>query len=422
MDKTENTSHPYAGFFINRETEFTYDKNLIKISHSHALFSSHEVDSGSKLLLKSLSKQIEKTPPSTVLDAGCGTGVLGIAIKKKVPEADIHLYDRDKLAVSFTELNLAKNGITDFRTEQSLLMFPFTDKRFDLIVSNLPAKAGKEVLSDFIKEAPFYLTGGGIVAAVIVKPLSSFAEDTVTEAGFEILHMEKTSGYSVFHFRCRDSKQIEQHRKKTDQELFESYIRSRGLRFRIGKVDYQIDTATGLPDFDNLGFDTKLAGELIFSIREKLNNDRKILIINPGQGHIPLFCGSMLKNNGIKLYSASNDLLQIKITEHNIASLETAPETVFINSPSVFDTLDRLESSSFDMIILFYESVPGFKGHELLMQKMNMVLKTGGKLIMTLSASEASRFLFYRKGFVNVKGKRNKGTRSVYLKKSADSN
>ena len=130
----------------------------------------------------------------------------------------------------------------------------------------------------------------------------------------------------------------------------------------------------------------------------------------------------MLKNNGIKLYSASNDLLQIKITEHNIASLETAPETVFINSPSVFDTLDRLESSSFDMIILFYESVPGFKGHELLMQKMNMVLKTGGKLIMTLSASEASRFLFYRKGFVNVKGKRNKGTRSVYLKKSADSN
>ena len=57
------------------------------------------------------------------------------------------------------KLNLAKNGITDFRTEQSLLMFPFTDKRFDLIVSNLPAKAGKEVLSDFIKEAPFYLTG-----------------------------------------------------------------------------------------------------------------------------------------------------------------------------------------------------------------------------------------------------------------------
>ncbi len=80
-------------------------------------------------------------------------------------------------------------------------MFPFCGKRFDLIVSNLPAKAGKEVLSDFIQQAPFHLTDKGIAAVVIVKPLAAFAEETLKLNNLEVLETVNTANYSVFVFK-----------------------------------------------------------------------------------------------------------------------------------------------------------------------------------------------------------------------------
>ena len=433
--------YKYADFFINKTTDYHYFGNNLVFHLSHALFSSYEIDSGSKLLLKTLSPFIKNKRPESILDAGCGTGILGTALKKAIPEAELYLYDRDALAVYFTELNLKTNGITEYKTAGSLLMFPFSGRKFDLIISNLPAKAGKEVLSDFIQQAPLHLTEKGTAAVVIVEPLSDFAADTLKDNNLEILETVKTANYSVFIFRYpseiysstdaadHNSDNPEKDNKtlpsvKSDDQLFESYIRIKKQLFSIKDKNFTIDTATGLPDFDNLSFNTKAAGELILSVKDSPAAGIKQLVINPGQGLIPVLLKSLYINAGCassEFLLASNDILQLKITERNLKQL-TSPSgsDIFLNQPTVFDTADSIENGTLDSVVYFYSSVPGFKKHDLIMKRLNKLLKTGGKLFLVSSASEISRFLGGSRGFVNVKGKKNKGTRAVYLKKSAE--
>ena len=443
MDNIELCPHiydnyKYADFFINKKTEYQYSGNNLVFSLSHALFSSYEIDSGSRLLLKTLSPFIKAKRPGSILDAGCGTGILGAALKKTVPEADLFLYDRDALAVYFTELNLSENGIAEYRTAHSLLMFPFSGRKFDLIISNLPAKAGADVLSDFIQQAPLHLTENGSAAVVIVKPLSDFAAGVIKNNNLEILETVKTANYSVFIFRYpeqlykraslntaetddKDSGGLPSF--KSDEELFESYIRREKQLFEIKGRRFNIDTATGLPDFDNLSFNTKSIAELILAAKSSFGSDRKQLVINPGQGFIPVLlktlCGS---SNGIDTFIASNDMLQLKMSERNLikSGLTSSGTDTFLSTPTVFNTADSFENGTIDTVVYFYSPVPGFKKHDLIMKRLNNILKQGGKLFLVSTASEISRFLSVSRGFVNVKGKKNKGIRAVYLKKSAE--
>ena len=448
-------NYKYADFFINKETEYYYSGSSLNFSLSHALFSSFEIDSGSRLLLKTLTPLLKENSPSSILDAGCGTGILGTALKKCSPGSDLYFYDRDSLAVHFTELNLKKNGVHEYNSAYSLLMFPFEDKKFDLIVSNLPAKAGKEVLSDFMIQAPLHLNKNGTAAVVIVKPLSAFAEETISNNGLEIIYSEKTANYTVLHFRSaenimtegtnadtgtagtmeaedtsnndsdtEDTSSGESGKIKSAETLFESYIREEKYPFDIKGNIYNLDTATGLPDFDNLSFNTKLSSELVLSIKDTVSSDKKQLVVNPGQGLIPVILNGICsdeEDEDIELFISSNDILQLKMTERNLKKISPSEKRVYLNSPTFFHTADSLENGTFDSIFYLYNFVSGFKKHDLIMKRLNKLLKPGGKLILTSTATEISRFLGNCKGFANVKGKKNKGIRSVYLKKTAES-
>src|SRR3989338_9294100 len=72
-----------------------FDRDL-EFRVSQELFSSDVVDAGTKLLLKSLAVKAQK-----ILDLGCGYGVLGVALAAADESRDIHLVDRDALAVEY---------------------------------------------------------------------------------------------------------------------------------------------------------------------------------------------------------------------------------------------------------------------------------------------------------------------------------
>ena len=61
----------------------------LKLKTSHALFSSHHVDEGTMLLLKTLAQRGCVPTVGRVLDAGCGTGPLGLALKKFRPSLEV---------------------------------------------------------------------------------------------------------------------------------------------------------------------------------------------------------------------------------------------------------------------------------------------------------------------------------------------
>ncbi|MEN6477502.1 MAG: methyltransferase, partial [Rectinema sp.] len=85
--------------YVNKTVEFAFMGARLRLELSHALFSSFDVDSGTRLLLKAVARDPVLAGARRVLDAGCGTGVIGLAVAKAFPDTEVTLRDRDMLAV-----------------------------------------------------------------------------------------------------------------------------------------------------------------------------------------------------------------------------------------------------------------------------------------------------------------------------------
>ena len=134
---------------------------------------------------------------------GCGTGVLSLAMYSQYPDADILAVDRDALALAFTEKNCRENGF-QITTASSLGCSAVFDRSFDLVMSNIPAKAGLPVIATMLADFSRLAGPKGTAAVVIVKTLSDFMETTIRDAHGEIVFMHTTNEYTIVHYRNMD--------------------------------------------------------------------------------------------------------------------------------------------------------------------------------------------------------------------------
>jgi demethylmenaquinone methyltransferase/2-methoxy-6-polyprenyl-1,4-benzoquinol methylase/phosphoethanolamine N-methyltransferase len=85
-------------------------------------------------------KLIELAAPAsgeTVLDVGCGTGTLAIAIKPKVGDGEVHGIDASPEMIEVAKEKAAREGLEiDFRVAL-IEALPFPDASFDLLTSSL---------------------------------------------------------------------------------------------------------------------------------------------------------------------------------------------------------------------------------------------------------------------------------------------
>lgn len=84
-----------------------------------------------------------------VLDLGCGSGAIGLALKSKFPTLDVLLVDISSDALDVSRLN-AKNLGLDVEFLQSD-MLDSVDGKFDIIVSNPPYIKTDEEIEDIVK-------------------------------------------------------------------------------------------------------------------------------------------------------------------------------------------------------------------------------------------------------------------------------
>ena len=108
------------------------------------LFSPTEIDEGSRLLLD----HVEVKPEDVSLDMGCGYGALGAPIAKLSPRGEVHMVDKDFVAVAYAKKNAEANGVKNSKVYLSNGFGDVPDIKFDLIVSNLPAKVGRGIFVD----------------------------------------------------------------------------------------------------------------------------------------------------------------------------------------------------------------------------------------------------------------------------------
>src|SRR3954452_19717422 len=95
---------------------------------AHTLFSSHQIDEGTDLFLRT----IDVPAPRSIIDMGCGCGVIGIVLPRMFPAAQVAALDRDLLAVRYTRQNAALNQVTNLTAIGSVGLGRAPDQMADL--------------------------------------------------------------------------------------------------------------------------------------------------------------------------------------------------------------------------------------------------------------------------------------------------
>ena len=268
--------------YSNKEVQFRYNGVNLSFFLSQKLFSSFAIDAGTKLLLKTVAKEIDFTKINSMSDIGCGIGVIGLSLKKKYPNLTVTLQDRDALALSFSKENAHQNKIKDIIYSGELALEGLEKNSQDLIISNLPAKAGETVLQDFVNSSLPYLSAGGKCLVVVVAPLKDTILNAIRRTGAEISYKEDTKEYSVFHYKKLTNTNFKTKDNETT-DLSECYFRGTN-NFQLKKLHYSLKTVYNLPGFDIIPYYIDLTAHIL----EKQTVSGRTLFWNPGQGHLPV--------------------------------------------------------------------------------------------------------------------------------------
>ena len=124
------------------------------------VFSKEKIDKGTLVLAENMV--IDKN--SKVLDIGCGIGILGIAAAK-IFDANVIMSDINKRAVMLVKMNCKLNNV-EAEIYQGNLYEKIKDKDFDVILSNPPQTAGKEVCFKLIEQSKEHLKTNGSLQLV----------------------------------------------------------------------------------------------------------------------------------------------------------------------------------------------------------------------------------------------------------------
>jgi hypothetical protein len=456
IEKTSAMKAAQVSPYISKEVSFRFRGIDFKFALSHGLFSSNDIDTGTRLLLRVLSQTWDRDIaeghplPHAVLDAGCGVGVIGICAARALmqlyveavdntgsvdagasgidgdaerPPFFVRAQDRDELARLFTNYNAEKNllqtaegGIgpdcnnpvpvppqsvppappsiptaLEAYTEP-LLAFP-ADCRWDLILTNIPAKAGAPVLDDFVCRSLAALNPGGRVIMVAVNTLSLFFRSLINRNG-ALVREETGKEHTVFVYQRKQPRSpvdaaglpesagadsdsgTEQDEPVTGAtgglprrqcgpviagENFVRdnpfYLRSSG-DYEMEGISYHIDAVHGAAEFDRPGGAAAAAAKLvcrlelekIYPLPKKTYNEAEvrgaILIHESGQGHFPAWLlryGARGTDGGAEngggffhpklLVLSGRNILALKAARHNTkAALVTAETLVSIRA------------------------------------------------------------------------------------------
>lgn len=142
------------------------------------IFSPEKLDDGSLMLLD----YIDFKSDDNSIDLGCGYGVLGMTAARECPNGQHLLIDKDFVAVEYARLNCQKNQLTNTHVQLSN-GFNQVDNNltFSLVMSNLPAKVGKEQHYLYLLDAYQRMTAGGRFYVVTINGLRQFMKRAFTE-------------------------------------------------------------------------------------------------------------------------------------------------------------------------------------------------------------------------------------------------
>ncbi len=160
---------------------------------TYGIFSPKEIDQGTKMLLRYL----DISSDFDCLDLGCGYGPVGIWMAKQASAGKTIMLDKDFVAVDYANRNVAKNNLTNAEAKLSNGFSALNDEKFDVIVSNIPAKVGNEMLYLFLYDAFYHLKPGGKLVVVTVNGLRHFCKRSFNEIFGNYKKLKQGQAYTI---------------------------------------------------------------------------------------------------------------------------------------------------------------------------------------------------------------------------------
>jgi len=188
------TSKPTAE---HDEQEFTFRLRgqEMRFITDAGVFSRNRVDFGSMLLIENMRIRRD----ARVLDVGCGYGPIGLAAARLAVGGKVTMIDVNERAVALARRNAELNGIRNVEILQSDLYSAVQGEVFDVILTNPPIRAGKEIVHRIFAEGRERLADGGELWVVIQKKQGApSAWKKLQEVYREVEEVERKKGYHIF--------------------------------------------------------------------------------------------------------------------------------------------------------------------------------------------------------------------------------
>ena len=357
----------------SRTVDYSFYRKRLRFDLTHALFSSARVDAGTSMLLSLIAESMPEY--GSVVDLGCGTGTLGISL---AAARDVRLatVDRDVLALHFTRHNAALNEVEVSAATADpfgLASLSPPDGAPELVVSNLPAKAGEPVLRHLASQLRMRasLTGGN-VAFVLVKPLERLAALIATDIGRTVLR-RSNANHVAYLIEPREDDD------PGDTDPLKPYIRGRAS-FIGPRVEYEAQTVYNLPEFDGLSFRSALA----FDVLDRNRLHGPWIAYGIGQGHIAVGMQQVAGNGTV----ADRDTLALAISQRNLADRSgsaEAIETPWLGLPG--------EERGYSTIIINDDPVPESDWAATVTMTARRMLRPDGNLLLVSRSTPVARLL-----------------------------
>ncbi|MCF7916056.1 MAG: methyltransferase [Spirochaetaceae bacterium] len=403
--------------YSNKEVSLRCAEGDLSFILSQALFSSYEIDKGSRFLLKTAQQNIDFSSIQQVLDIGCGIGTLGISLQSCYPHLQITMQDRDALALAFSQYNAQKNSTEGVCVVGGLAFQGLQERHFDLVISNIPAKVGEPVLRQLYSSMLFQ---GTLSAIVVVNPLADYTQQTLAELGARILYQEQSSGHSVFYFTPEQSAPPSEEKlpaaELSAEELPPAYFRT-SASFEYADLSYCLDTVWGLADFDSIPFQT----QSVYHCVKSAVPFNRVCIWNPGQGHTAALLAAAQPKHSLTIDLLGRDMLALQASRHNLRAQPHVNIGHLLHSPTPVIAAEKLNNKpnpqAPDLLIIELEHLADVPSAQEVLTAAGMLLEPEGILLITGKSAHIQQFARSPEGFHSVATKKHKGYRCVALKR-----
>lgn len=158
-----------------------------------------------------------------ILDIGCGSGVIGLTMKQKFPNAEVDLLD-----ISESALEIAKENANRLDLNVNFIqsdIFDHVNKKYDIIISNPPYIKTDEKIEDIVKKhephLALYAGADGLdIYKKILKNISNHLNHRFLIA-FEIGCTQKNDIISLIHTYLHDVKiEVKKDLSEKDRMIF----------------------------------------------------------------------------------------------------------------------------------------------------------------------------------------------------------